>query len=203
MKNQKSYVIKKRPFVTDESWNNVETVEVNCSPWKKYPCRYYTEAKLLYTEDAIYVNFKTTETHLKAVHNKKNTAVSNDSCMEFFLSPDENDTRYFNFEINPLGVMLLYLCNGRGKYTHIEVSHKIFQIKSIITSEGWQLFYKVPFSFIMEFFPNTIGNMRGNFYKCGEKTIHKHYGCWNFVETKKPEFHCPQYFGRLILDGYK
>lgn len=199
----KSYTIKNVSFVTDEIWNNVEPIEINYSPWEKYQCIYNTVAKIVYTEESIYVTLKTTETQLKAKHNKKNSAVCNDSCMEFFLSPAENDTRYFNFEINPLGVMLLYLCNGRGKYTKIEVDHKLFQIKSIITYDGWQLFYQIPFSFIRKYFPDITGNMRGNFYKCGDKTIHRHYGCWNPIETKRPEFHCPQYFGQLILENYK
>ena len=197
-----SYVIKKYPFVTDEIWENAEILDVNYSPWKQYPCRYNTMAKIVYTEEAIYVNLKTTETKLKAVHNEKNSDVCDDSCMEFFLSPDENDTRYFNFEINPLGVMLLFVCNGRGNYTSVDVSHKIFQIKSIITDDYWQLLYKIPFSFIKEYFPNMTGNMRGNIYKCGRKTVHRHYGCWNPIETKKPEFHCPQYFGQLILEDF-
>lgn len=198
-----SYIIKKKPFVTDDVWESIESLKVNYSPWKKYPTRYNTEAKLLYNEEAIYVNLKTTETQLKAVHNEENSAVCNDSCMEFFLAPDENDMRYFNFEINPLGIMLLYVCNGRGNFTRVDIPHNIFQIKSIITNDDWQLLYKIPFSVINKYFSNITGNMHGNFYKCGRKTVHRHYGCWNPIELKKPEFHCPQYFGNLILEDYE
>ena len=45
--------------------------------------------------------------------------------------------------------MLLFVCNGRGKYSPVDVSHKIFQIKSIITDDEWQLLYKIPFSFFL------------------------------------------------------
>ena len=197
-----SYIIKKQTINTDSVWDSIEPISVNFSPWEKYPCRYDTEAKLFYTDEAIYVNLKTSETELKAVHNKKNTEVADDSCMEFFLSPDENDGRYFNFEINPLGVMLLYICGGKPKFSKVDVPHKIFEIKSIITDSSWQLFYKIPFSFIKEYFPDINGNMRGNIHKCGKKTVHRHYGCWNPIETKKPQFHCPRYFGNLILENY-
>jgi hypothetical protein len=41
--------------------------------------------------------------------------------------------------------------------------------------------------------------MRGNFYKCGDKTIHPHYGCWSPIELPKPDFHCSDFFGEIIL----
>lgn len=42
--------------------------------------------------------------------------------------------------------------------------------------------------------------MRGNFFKCAEKSEHPHYGCWAPVDLPRPDFHSPDYFGELILN---
>ena len=39
-----------------------------------------------------------------------------------------------------------------------------------------------------------------NFYKCGDETQKPHYLSWNPVKTSKPDFHRPEYFGKLIFE---
>jgi len=41
--------------------------------------------------------------------------------------------------------------------------------------------------------------LRANFYKCADKTAHPHYVSWNPIETDKPDFHRPEFFGRLTF----
>ena len=38
-----------------------------------------------------------------------------------------------------------------------------------------------------------------NFYVCGDRTPCPCYGAWNDVQTTTPDFHRPEFFGRLIL----
>ena len=40
--------------------------------------------------------------------------------------------------------------------------------------------------------------MRGNFYTCDE-SIHPHFGCWSPVLAPAPDFHRPEYFGKLEI----
>jgi len=40
--------------------------------------------------------------------------------------------------------------------------------------------------------------MAGNFYTCDE-TIHPHFGTWSPVKAMMPDFHRPEYFGRLEI----
>ena len=42
-------------------------------------------------------------------------------------------------------------------------------------------------------------SIRANFYKCGDKTAHPHYLSWSPIDTPKPDFHRPEFFGELIL----
>jgi len=196
-----TYLIHKREEpVTDNVWENINSAKLDYEPWEEFPCPYDTTVKLLYTQQAIYVNFKTSERVLRAVNTYRDSPVSEDSCMEFFLSPNENDNHYINFEINPIGTLLVYKCLNRDNMSPIDVDDTIFDIKCIIDKSGWQLQYKIPFDFLREHFNEITPKMKGNFYKCGRKTIQRHYACWNPIKLKEPEFHCPQYFGKLILN---
>ncbi|MCH8859253.1 MAG: hypothetical protein IID54_06710 [Proteobacteria bacterium] len=41
-------------------------------------------------------------------------------------------------------------------------------------------------------------NWRGNFYKCGDKTSHPHWGMWSPI-TNRLSFHQPALFGDLVF----
>jgi hypothetical protein len=41
--------------------------------------------------------------------------------------------------------------------------------------------------------------LKGNFYKCGEDMTPQHYGSWNPVTAKEPDFHRPECFGDLVI----
>ena len=41
--------------------------------------------------------------------------------------------------------------------------------------------------------------IRGNFFKCGDDTAQEHYMSWNAVDVPHPNFHLPDYFGRITL----
>src|SRR5690625_7843138 len=41
---------------------------------------------------------------------------------------------------------------------------------------------------------------RANFYKCGDETETPHYLSWNPIDTARPDFHQPSYFGRLLFE---
>ena len=39
----------------------------------------------------------------------------------------------------------------------------------------------------------------GNFYKCGDKCDQTHYLSWSPIGLLEPNFHCPEFFGKLNL----
>jgi len=187
--------------ITSEVWDKAETLSIDISPCKEFPCPYKTDVKLLHNDEKIFIYFKTDETQLRAVQIERNSQVCEDSCMEFFLAPDKDDERYFNFEINPIGTLLLYKCTRRIEMIPVEVDEKIFNIKTVITNNGWELYYEIPFAFIKEHFLKISSVMHANFYKCGEKTNPEHYGCWSNIPEYPYDFHTPEYFGELLLEN--
>ncbi len=198
----KRYLIKKtdNPYC-DAEWDKADIAQVECSRWEWVRCPYAMTAKLLYTDEALYVRMKTNETRLRAVNTEHNQMVCEDSCMELFLSPNGDDPRYFNFEINPIGTAYTGVCNGRPDVRPLDVDTAIFDIKTAIDRTGWELSYKIPFSYMREHFGHISNPMRGNFYKCGDLTVVPHCAVWNDIELDSDEFHAPQFFGELVFEG--
>ena len=64
---------------------------------------------------------------------------------------------------------------------------------------GWQTAICIPFGLIGMDGGNLPENIRANFYKCGDKTAHPHFLSWNPVEVPHPDFHRPEFFGKLIF----
>ena len=41
--------------------------------------------------------------------------------------------------------------------------------------------------------------MRGDFYKCGDKTAQKHYGSFTPIDWPTPNFHRPEFFADMVI----
>ena len=167
-----------------------------------------TTAKLVYVEGFGFILRMTcAETDPKAVYTKYNEPVYTDSCMEFFCDW-LGDGRYINMEMNPKGTLLS--CIGPDRHARTPIADlsggEIFDVKGEIRDGYWQVTAVIPEALLckilgVETIPFGKGyTFRGNFYKCGDETPVPHYGMWNPVGTEKPDFHRPEYFGRLVMD---
>ena len=181
-----------------------QLISVNKYPWDS-AYRPHTAAKISYIDDSLHVYMRTNEWPLRALVVEQNGAVYTDSCMELFLMPVPGKTeKYINIEINPLGVPFISVGISRKNRYLINVRNykKLFSISSKISEKGWELSYRIPLDFLhdnfgeFELLPGY--EMRANFYKCGDNTIHPHYGCWSEIDLPAPDFHCPNFFGRIV-----
>jgi hypothetical protein len=182
---------------------------IACFPWAaqmETDYRPRSGAKVAYNGDALFVCMETDEREIRAERSDFGF-VHTDSCLEFFLQPcPAGSAQYLNFEFNPAGGM--YLSIGEGRNGRVELNdfdyRDIFSLKTAVHSAGWTLEYRIPLVFLQGFFPaltfNAGREMRGNFYKCGDSTARPHYGCWSPIDLPRPDFHCPEFFGRLVLE---
>lgn len=196
-----TYIIKKTNSpVTEESFLAANTASISYIPWTQADFPFETEARLLYTDEAIYVNLKTNEWPLTVHHTERDSSVWLDSCMEFFIQPDAEDKNYLNFEMNPVGALVLGY--GINRYNRIkpQVDEAVFEIKSIIKNKDWQLFYKIPFSFLREHFKTISPEFYGNLYKCGDEALIPHHFCWNPITDVKDDFHRSEFFGKFVFE---
>lgn len=129
-----------------------------------------------------------------------------DSCVEFFFCPDPGSDRYFNFEWNSNGGIYLGLRSGHELYVRLQPEDPValFEYRSQRTDDGWEIFYKIPLSFINLIFPEfqlASGTaFRANCFKCGDRTVQPHYLSWNPCTSDYPRFHRVCDFGLMILE---
>jgi len=197
-----TYFIKKAESsltLSSPDWEYANIAQVDCFPWDKDGYRPNTNARAMYSSEGITVKMETDEKPLLSRYTENNSRVFTDSCMEFFFRPNPEKPFYFNFEFNPRGAMLSGFGRGRESVTFLDFDRSIFEIESVI-DETWQLKYFIPFSFVSKYVDGFSGRFFGNFYKCGDETVHPHWGCWNKIESLEPDFHRPEFFGELVLD---
>ena len=197
MRYKVAYTNVKDPEINSTEWNKAEPGHIGANRWKEYSPAPITRFKMLRGEEGISVLFASEEKSLRCEIDEENGAVYTDSCVEFFFKPDIHDTRYLNFELNPKGVLHLAIGEGRKGRTLLDTDRSIFNIVSDAKDGNWRLKIYIPNSFILEHYEKISPVCKGNFYKCGDKTDHVHFGAWSEVETEKPDFHVPDFFGKI------
>lgn len=185
-------------------WNSIAPLPIAHQQWSD-PTPIHGEARLCWSEDAIYVRLRAWETEIRAIHRGRPFAVCEDSCLEFFFQPLEGDPRYFNFEFNCNCALFLGFGSGIRDLTRLLVEDEaaLFAPEAQRLPDGWEVTYRIPVSFIRRFFPEYTPHremaFRANCYKCGDCTRQPHYLSWNPMTASAPDFHRSQDFGRMIF----
>lgn len=132
-----------------------------------------------------------------------------DSCVEWFVNftPEAGDA-YMNFEVNANGAMLAeFHENKRNTKSLTAEEVEQLNIQTKVEETQWSVEYLVPFSLIETYFAGFEAKeemeISTNFYKCGDGTKFPHYGVWNPIDSAKPDFHRPEFFGSLVLSMEK
>lgn len=186
-------------------WASIPSFNIDCNLWLP-KAQITATSQICYDDNAIYVRQYATEENIRAEEIGQLGQPFKDSCLEFFLSPLPNDSRYINIECNPNGCIFLGIGkieNGQINLFRLIKEVMPIQPKIIKTEAGWTLTYSIPFNFIQMFFPEFNPkpgvSIRANAYKCGDNTVQPHYLAWNPVELPNPNFHCPDFFGTMYF----
>ena len=197
------------PALMDKEGIDFEPIEtIN---WQEYPYRPKVYFRMAYSNDALLVHYKVTEKSVAAVAGCDNGNVWEDSCVEFLTMPDEKDGVYYNYECNCVGRLLI---GGGvpGNRTHAEqnVIDTVDRWASLgkddfeerIGECTWEVALIIP---LKTLFLHNITSLKGktfraNFYKCGDKLQTPHFLSWSPIGLPHPNFHCPQFFGKLIFE---
>ncbi len=186
----------------DFEWSTIPVIPIDKVLWTDdYGIR--AQGQLCYDNDFLYVHQSAVEKDIRAMNTEPLSPVYEDSCLEFFFMA-EGSPNYFNFEINPNG------CLGAGygpkKTDRISIVRNdaadYFDIHTDRTADGWEVFYKIPLEYIRLFEHDFrfSGTLAGDMFKCGNKTVNKHYLSWTKIDLDTPNFHCPEYFGKLVFE---
>ena len=187
------------PCAASPEWEKAETGYIRINRWRDYAASPATTFKLLRGPEGISLRMHTEETHLRAACREENGEICEDSCMEFFLKPNNLRPEYLNFEVNPCGVLHLGIGSGRENRRFPEIDHSVFRIESEANEGDWTLKLYIPNRVLLDLFGEISPITKANFYKCGDSTDHVHYGTWSEVEVPEPDFHQPDFFGFLEM----
>jgi hypothetical protein len=221
-KEMKKYMIRRAAQAVDisrgpasDAWKTATATKIDEFPWYKEGKKQGTTVRLLYDDKAIYALFVCDDSHIFSKTTELNGPVCTDSCVEFFATINpEKGPDYFNFEANCCGTFHLGYGPDRATRTLItpEPANRIKVATSVpqATKEesprdnGWWLAAAIPFDVIAEMAgekaqPKAGTIWRANFYRCGGKTDQQ-FGVWNPVSNAYPDYHRPEYFGRLKFE---
>ncbi len=197
------------------AWKMIKAVKVESRMGDEPGFRPETEVKLQYDALNLYVIFRVHDKFVKSTVTQYQGHVSGDSCVEFFFAPNANEPlHYFNLEVNAGGTPLIFFITkpwtGVSKLTAAEIS-KIeiaHSMPSVVDPEieeevTWTIECRVPLEVLSAYtavtMPRKGVTWRANFYKTASKTSNPHYYTWSPVDNPVPNFHLPEYFGKLAF----
>ena len=199
----KSYTIKR--VDGKAKWKRTPQMDIDNAQWLDAG-GIAAHAQLCYDDEALYVHMWAEESDVLATYRKSDPVPDTyqDSCLEFFLAPVEGDERYVNFEFNANAAVRTEIGAERTERVALVPSGDTYSAKAKTTDEGWDLKFKLPYSFLRTLYPDFEAQsgvqMHGNFYKCGDNTAQKHYLTWSRVGSDTPDFHRPDSFGDLVFE---
>lgn len=200
------------------AWQRVPAGELRCFMGERPAHFPRTRFKMQYDDEALYVIFRVEDRWVRAVAQRHQDPVCTDSCVEFFFSPHHDPALgYYNLETNCGGVMLFHFQRSRhvGRVVvdardleRIDVAHSLPRRvePEIAEPTTWTVEYRLPFDAFARycpepFAPPTSGDVwKGNCYKIADDTSHPHWLTWAPVAWPEPDFHRPEFFGRLEFE---
>ncbi len=193
-------------------WSGVERADVDSFSWGGAERAYKTYGQLSYAKtgderSGLYIHLFCEEKHPVSKEMQLDGMVCMDSCMEFFFGmrkAGSKDIRYLNIESNSLGVTFMSFGEGRHGRVFLDALGIVrFPVSVNIGEDGWEVFVFVPEASLKKIFglseiDETL-EMTGNFYKCDENA-NAPFGSWTPIVAPAPDFHRPEYFGKIIIE---
>lgn len=180
---------------------------IDIAPWKEYANKPEVSFKIAHDGAHIFIKYDVTESEVLARYKHINDPVYKDSCVEFFIGFDD-DKDYYNVEFNRLGTCLGRF--GPERENRAEIPEDVLKtIKYERTLKqkpdaddmaiNWTLTVAVPVGVFCFHRFNTFQhlNSKMNFFKCGDDLSEPHYLAWNNIISKEPDFHLPEFFGKV------
>lgn len=178
---------------------------ISCNNWKeKFPYAPEVSLQLACHQQELFLHFKVREECTMARIREDNGEVWTDSCVEFFLAPD--DSGYYNFEFTCIGKALLGFRKERPSAVHApaDIMSAIKRYPTLGTenfeekklSGSWELTVAIPAIALFRHQFKTWEGMRAqvNAYKCGDHLSRPHYLSWFPIDTPAPDFHVARCF---------
>ncbi|MFN0278689.1 MAG: carbohydrate-binding family 9-like protein [Pyrinomonadaceae bacterium] len=190
--------------LNDPAWKSASLAKIS-TYWsgEMAPKQRQFEARLLWSDTALYVRFNASQSEPLVVSEKadvtrKIRGLWNRDVCEIFIAPDASQrNKYFEFEIAPNGEWIDLVIeiasqerltdwdykSGMTSAAKIEKDKVVMAIKI-----PWEAFGARP----------RVGDVwLGNLFRCVGRDPTRGYLAWQPTETEKPNFHVPEKFGEF------
>lgn len=190
--------------------NRIEYNTVGHVNWEKeFPYKPEVRFRIAYTDSAILLDYEVSEATVRAVAGRDGDNVWEDSCVEFFIRP-EDGADYYNVECNCAGTLLIAKGENRNNRTQLSPA-EMTEVKRFSTlgrepfsekaaTEPWHLSLIIPFSVLGIDGTPAGKRFRANFYKCGDALTTPHFLSWAPINVPSPNFHLPEFFAPLSFE---
>ena len=165
------------------------------------------------TREALAIHWSVSGPDLRVQNLQDGGRIWEDSCCEWFIqlpSVSEGSSRaadYINIECNAAGI-LLASC-GPDRHDRRPLPQELLsQIVRIADVQGpcdevggrwdWTLTLLIPYAALGLDANHLPAQLKGNIYKCGDKTAHPHFLSWSPVRTPRPDVHRPEFCGTFL-----
>lgn len=189
------------------AWKNAEWVSLEK---RKGVATYSTRAKLLYSDDGIYVLFSCPDEKISATFKEDFANLWTEDVVEIFFWPDESSPIYFEYELSPLNYELPILVpNMDGKFLgwrpwQYEGERKTRHATKVVTGKDgkvteWIAEFFIPFALLQPLrnVPPTPGSQwRMNMYRIDYDQEYTSWS-WRPVNTN---FHDYERFGLISFE---
>jgi hypothetical protein len=190
--------------------DTLEHKQIATQSWPEYSQNFKPDIRfaIAHSGDCIFIKFNVVEKFVRADNRLNNSPVSQDSCVEFFISLNGGG-EYYNFEFNCIGTCKAAFGPKDRKERDSLPDGIIDQINRyalIKTGKkyrdglvAWELTVSIPATV---FCYDQLRSFKGlkstaNFYKCGDNLPEPHFIVWNDVKAANPDFHLPEFFGKI------
>ena len=184
---------------------------INNVNWpEEFPEKPEVRVEVTNNQDWLFLHYYVKGEQLRARTTEDQGPVWEDSCVEFFCQVP-GDKHYMNFETNCIGAMVASRRLGRAEDVQPLTPEQMKLIKRRCTyprevieeKDGWfewEVELEIPLSLIFrDRQPQFPQPLRVNFYKCADKTKLPHFLSWQPIRLPHPDFHCPEFFGEILL----
>ncbi|MDB5111310.1 MAG: hypothetical protein JWR67_2424 [Mucilaginibacter sp.] len=187
--------------------NHVSKNAIANSLWTGFEYQPDCSFAIAHGNNCIFLKYFIIEDDVLLRFTQPNDLVYQDSCVEFFIAFN-GEAEYYNLEFNCIGTCYLgYGTGNKGRETaDVEIVKKIKCSPLLYSHEGkikWELTLVIPNEVFFHHNYTSLASKTGraNFYKCGNNMPVPHYLSWNIIESEKPNFHLPDFFGSITFNA--
>lgn len=158
--------------------------------------------------EGFYLKLVCLEKNPLRIYKEDQDPVYKDSAVEAFFRFNSGDGSrqdiYLNFEMNANGAILAGYGKNKTERTPFEADMlQKLNCKAEVEEEQWNVSLMVPIEILEciygELYLKEGTKFNCNFYKICETKENEHYASYEYVKSKNPNFHLPEYFAEAVI----